>query len=47
MRNINPLGRIQVAKRLALSKLTDIILSLPSPNNTTLQKLDKMLTNFI
>ena len=47
MRNITPLGRIQIVKSLALSKLTHLLISLPSPNTLTLQKLQKMFTNFI
>ena len=47
MRNITPMGRIQVAKSLALSKITHILLSLPSPDKETVTKLDNLLTNFV
>ena len=47
MRNITPMGRIQVAKSLALSKITHILLSLPSPDKETITKLDNLLTNFV
>ena len=47
MRNITPMGRIQVAKSLALSKITHILLSLPSPDKETIAKLDNFLTYFI
>ena len=47
IRNISPIGRIQVAKSLALSKITHILLSLPSPNKETVTKLDKLLTIFV
>ena len=47
LRNITPIGRIKVAKSLALSKITHILLSLPSPSQECIQKLDKMFTTFI
>ena len=47
LRNITPIGRIKVVKSLALSKLTHILLSLPSPSPECMEKLDKMFINFI
>ena len=47
MRNISPVGRIQIVKSLALSKLTHLFMSLPSPDAETLKKLEKMFNNFV
>ena len=47
LRNITPIGRIKVVKSLALSKLTHILLSLPSSSPECMEKLDKMFINFI
>ena len=47
LRNITSIGRIKVAKSLALSKITHILLSLPSSCPECMKKLDKMFTNFI
>ena len=47
MRNISPIGRIQKVKSLALSKLTHLFLSLPSPDSETMKTLEKMFNNFV
>ena len=46
-RSITPIGRITVCKSLLLSKITHILLSLPSPSTKTFDKIEKLLINFI
>ena len=46
-RNITPLGRSIVWKSLILSKLTHILMSLPSPRTSTIKELEDMCIDFI
>ena len=46
-RNLTPAGRITVLKNLILSKITHILISLPTPNNDMLANLEKMCSDFI
>ena len=39
-RIITPIGKITVLKSLVISKITHVLLSLPSPNNETLKEID-------
>ena len=46
-RNITPLGKITLIKSLLISKITHILLSLPTPNDNTIEKLENVFKNFI
>ena len=46
-RNVTPLGRITVCKSLILSKITHILISLPSPSKEKLKELEKLCIDFI
>ena len=46
-RNITPLGKITVIKSLLISKITHILLSLPTPNINTIKKLESVFKDFI
>ena len=46
-RNITPLGRITLIKSLLISKITHILLSLPTPNDNTFKTLEHVFKNFI
>ena len=46
-RNLTPYGKIVVIKSLCISKITHILLSLPSPNADTLITLDKIFSNLL
>ena len=46
-RNVTPLGKIILIKSLLISKITHILLSLPTPKEQTFQKLDNIFGNFI
>ena len=41
-RNLTPYGKIIITKSLLISKITHVLLSLPSPNQTTIIKLENM-----
>ena len=46
-RNLTPYGKIIIIKSLLISKITHILLSLPSPTNELLNKLEKIFKNFL
>ena len=46
-RNITPIGRIALIKSQLISKITHILLSLPTPREETFRKLDSAFSNFI
>ena len=46
-RNITPYGKIIVIKSLLLSKIIHVLLSLPSPNSDTLNRLEMIFRDFI
>ena len=46
-RNITPIGRVTILKSLVLSKITHVLLTLPSPDNDTIKILDNLSYNFI
>ena len=46
-RNLTPYGKITIIKSLLISKITHVLLSLPSPNPKTLEKLEEMFKNFL
>ena len=46
-RNVMPYGKIIIIKSLLISKITHVLLSLPSPNQTTINKLENMFKNFL
>ena len=46
-RNLTPYGKIIVIKSLFISKITHILLSLPSPNIETLTTLDTIFKDFL
>ena len=46
-RNITPIGRVTILKSLVLSKITHVLLALPSPDNDTIKILDNLSYNFI
>ena len=46
-RILTPAGRITVLKSLIISKITHILISLPSPTEEMLTKLEKLCTDFI
>ena len=46
-RNITPVGKITLIKSTLISKITHILLSLPTPKNETLKTLEDVFRNFI
>ena len=46
-RNITPIGRVAVLKSLILSKITHILLSLPSPNRETIKTIEDICYQLI
>ena len=46
-RNLTVLGKITVVKTILLSKLTHLLISLPSPNKEYIKALETMLYNYI
>ena len=46
-RNLTVLGKITVVKTILLSKLTHLLISLPSPNKVYIKALETMLYNYI
>ena len=46
-RNITPMGKITITKSLLISKITHILLSLPTPKEDTFKKLETTFKNFI
>ena len=46
-RNLTPIGRITVIKSLAISKLVHLFISLPNPSKDIIEKLNKILFNFL
>ena len=46
-RDLTPFGKVTVMKTLILSKIVHILLSLPSPNKATFNKINKMLYEFL
>ena len=46
-RNITPLGKITIIKSLLISKITHILLSLPSPKTGTFKKFEQVFESFI
>ena len=46
-RDITPFGKIVVIKTLIVSKIVHILISLPSPSDTFVKKINKMLYDFL
>ena len=46
-RNLTPYGKITIIKSLLISKITHVLLSLPSPNPKSLEKIEEMFKNFL
>ena len=46
-RNLTPYGKIVIIKSLLNSKITHVLLSLPTPSQLTINKIEKMFQNFI
>ena len=46
-RDLTPFGKVTVIKTLIVSKIVHILLSLPSPNKATFNKINKMLYEFL
>ena len=46
-RNLTPYGKIIIIKSLLISKITHVLLSLPSPQSETFLKLENMFKSFI
>ena len=46
-RNITPIGKITIIKSLLISKITHIMLSLPTTNERTMMNLDTVFRNFL
>ena len=46
-RNISPIGRITIFKSLVLSKIIQLLQSLPSPSNDHMKEIEKMAIKFI
>ena len=46
-RILTPYGKITIVKRLLISKITHILLSLPSPNLRTFEELENLFKKFI
>ena len=46
-RNITPIGKITIIKSLLISKITHIMLSLPTPKERTIINLDTVFRNFL
>ena len=46
-RNITPVGKIVLIKSTLISKITHILLSLPSPKNESMKTLENVFRNFI
>ena len=46
-RNLTVLGKITVIKAILLSKLTQLLIRLPSPNKVYIKALETMLYNYI
>ena len=44
-RNLTPYGKVRIIKSLLLSKITHMILSLPSPNFLSIKELDNACSN--
>ena len=45
-RKLTPYGKVVIVKSLLLSKITHILLSLPSPNESTIKQLEKIFYSF-
>ena len=46
-RQLTPYGKVSIVKSLLLSKITHILLSLPSPNLEILKQIDSLFLNFV
>ena len=46
-RNLTPYGKITIIKSLLISKITHILLSLPSPNQKTFEELENIFKRFV
>ena len=46
-RKLSPYGKVTVIKSLFLSKITHLLLSLPSPNQKLFNEIDKLFSNFL
>ena len=47
MRNLTPYGKVSIIKSLFMSKITHMLLSLPSPNATCLKELNDTFAKFL
>ena len=47
MRNLTPYGKVSIIKSLLMSKITHMLLSLPSPNATCLKELNDTFAKFL
>ena len=47
MRNLTPYGKVSIIKSLLMSKITHMLLSLPSPNATCIKELNDTFSKFL
>ena len=47
IRNLTPNGKVALIKSLLFSKITHILLSIPSPNSSTMSYLQNMINDFL
>ena len=46
-RNLTPYGKSVIVKSVLISKITHVLLSLPSPSSSTFDTLEELFKNFI
>ena len=46
-RQITPFGKVAIIKSLVISKIVNLLLNLPDPEENFLQELEKELFNFL
>ena len=46
-RDLTPFGKVTVIKTLVLSKIVNLLISLPSPSSEIIKEIDKMLFTFL
>ena len=46
-RFLTPSGKITIIKSLLLSKITHVLLSLPTPTNSLMEEIDQMFKDFL
>ena len=45
--NLTPYGKVTIIKSLLLSRITHMLLSLPSPNSQSIKELNNAISNFL